>query len=269
MNLWDGLPLPIRRWCAPVAQALVRGMERGFHGLRLRGMRDAVDPAGMSGAWLDEFAQLYAFTRRAEEGDTALMARMKSQTILERMKTTEASIAQSVFEATGVRVNLRPSLPRVNDFDHLESMAQGDHSFDFSYLRLGDDGRLEEVFENVPAAMRGQRGLEPMHGAFGFKGLLIEVAKPYDPVIERQIIQSVTDKLPAQTGFELSWARQLNLSWRDTLTISDFGKACWEGFGEDPFGTSPFGSECEEFNLAGFGLDSFGDGPFGSLKPRA
>ncbi len=262
MGLKEGLPLPIRRWAAPVASALVHALERGLAALRTRHLKESVDPVTLRGGWLGEYAALHAYTRREGETDHALMTRIRDTGVGGRMVTTDDAIVRAILEATGITVRLRPSRERVNVLDDLAAMAGGDRGLDFGYVY--EDG--EEVFENVPPAVRGYRGRVPAHGAWGPGGLLVEVARPYDPVLERRIIQTLTDKLPAQAGFELSWARRLAVEWTDTMRLSDSGRACWEGFGADPFGVSPFGGECEEFDVGGFGVDPFGEN-FGSRRP--
>lgn len=260
-GIWQGWPLPIRRWCAPVATALTRAMESGLHALRLRHLQDAADPLRMRGPWLTEYAALHAFTRQPGESDAALLARMQASAIGGRMVTTEASIIHSIEVATGITVRLRPSRPRVANFDQLARMAEGYRSFDFGYMPGG-----EVLYDNLPPFQRGARALQPAHGAWGPGGILVEVGVPYDPETERLIIQALTDKIPAQAGFELSWAKRLDVSWRDRLTLSGGGRGCWDGFGEDPFGSSPFGGECEDFDVAGFGVDPFGEN-FASRRP--
>jgi len=178
------------------------------------------------------------------------------------MVTTEQSIRASILEATGVEVTLRPSRPQVAQFDQLHLMASGARMFDYGYMR--DD---EVIYENVPQAMRGYGGRLPAQGAWGPLGMLIEVARPYDEALGRRIIQAITDKIPAQAGFEITWAKRLNVSWTDVLNVEDDGRACWDGFGEDAFGVSPFGGECEDFDVQGFGVDPFGEN-FGSRGPE-
>ncbi len=248
MGLKELLPLPIRRWSAPVVSAWMRALERGEHALRTRHLKESVDPVTMRGAWVDEFAGLHGYTRREGEADAALMTRIRDTGVGGRMVTTSNAIQRSILEATGIVVRIRPSRPRVLQFDDLAAMEGGDRGFDFSYVTA--EG--EEIFENVPPAMQGYRGRVPAHGAWGPGGLLIEVAKPYEEALERRIVELVTERLPAQAGFELSWARRLKVEWTDTIALSDSGKGCWDGV-------------CHDFDPQGFGIDPFGEN-FGSRR---
>ena len=262
----EGLHAPFRRSKAPVIKSLVRAFQAGANMFRLRDVSEAGYLETASGRWLDEWASLYAYVRKDGEDDRSLRTRMKALTVLKRMNTTNPAIIASILQATGLRVRIGYSQPRVNRFDELAGMAAGDHSLDYGVINhLG-----QEVFDNVPETTQGYSGRGPWRPAWGPGGMIITVPAAYEEGAERFILNAIRDNLPSLTGFDLAWILDLDVTVSEALTMApESGMFCWEGWGDDGWGNVPYGSDCVDFKDGGWSVSAWGDSMYGSPRRTA
>jgi hypothetical protein len=258
--LKEGMHAPLRNSPAPILGILFRAVDRIFHAFGLRRLAENVYLEGAKGQWIEEYAALHAYSRLDGESDEALRARMQRDTILNRMVTTEQAILASILRATNLTVRIRPTRPRVASFDHIDDMAFGDHMLDYGVVD-GDN----VIFENIPESVSGSSARLPWRPAWGPGGMVIDVGLPYDETLERSILQAILDEIPSMAGIDLAWSKDLIVSWSDNLSISDGGKVCYAGWGEESWGGSGWGSECNILNDRGWGVEPWGKN-WGSRK---
>lgn len=258
--LKEGMHAPLRNSSAPVLGALLRAFDRALHALGLRRFAEGLRLDSARAGWLDVWAELYAYNRQVGESDEGLRGRMQAQTVLSRMVTTEASIVSAINAATGLNVRLRATRPRVAMFDQLGDMTLGDHMLDYGAV----DGD-KVVYDHLPDTASGFSGRMPWRPGWGPDGLVINVGVPYDADLEKTILQAILDKVPAMSGFDLAWSKDLLVRWQDTLSIGDGGRVCSDGWNEDPWGAVPYGSGCDNLNERGWSVEPW-DRNYGSRK---
>lgn len=251
------LHAPLRNSSAPYLQALLRGFGRGLTLIGVEAAASALYLGRARGGWVDYWAGNFGLRRRAGESDEALRARLTS-TALGRMDTRGGAIEAAILDQTGARATLIPSVTRVAHFDQLERMLDGHFMADFASFATPDGGgRWSEspwgefdwpqtqegrvVFDDTPPTHLSYRGLTPLRPGWGPSGMLIVMSERYDPQLERDVLWSIRDNIPAALGFDLMWGHTFAVTLGDGLYVEEGATLSDSGWGVDPWGDSPWG----------------------------
>ncbi|TDE85568.1 hypothetical protein [Deinococcus sp. S9] len=226
---------PLSRGPGAVLTALMKAFARGLDLLDTRAAQRAMYLQSARGEWLDEWADLYSYSRDGQD-DAELLARMQAQTILERRKTTREAVLQAARAATGLEVRLFDGDHRAYRLDDVEALLDGWYAYDYSGVQ---DGR--EVYDNVPDAHRGARSVLPWGPGWGPGGLWLTVPAFWDEQTEAALLRVLETHVKAGGGFEVGWAIQAPRAPEDRLTVHSEAEHPPMGWGIDPFGGSTWG----------------------------